>query len=322
MRSPRSSRRQVDTGIDVVSDGEISKISYATYIARPLRGLRRRHAARAGPGPGRVPALHGKARRRAGATAKYRRPRCIGEIARQGPRAAARGSRATCRAAVDAAKPVEAFMNAASPGVIALFQPNDYYKTQDAYLEALGRTRCGRVRGDRRRGLPAADRRARPRHGPSHDVPRTRARRVPRALAARHVEVLNHALRNVPAERVAHARLLGQLRGAAPPRRAARAAAAGRDRGEAAGRCSSKRRIRGTRTNGPCSGKQKVPDDKILDARRPRHDDELHRASGARGRAHPAASPTSSAASASWPARTADSGLSAASARWTRTSST
>ena len=40
--------KQVEVGIDVVSDGETSKISYATYIKDRLVGLRRRHAARAG----------------------------------------------------------------------------------------------------------------------------------------------------------------------------------------------------------------------------------------------------------------------------------
>ena len=72
-----------------------------------------------------------------GATAKYRRPRCVGEISLKdaGPLNEDLGN---FRKAVDAAKPAEAFMNAASPGVLALFQPNDHYASQDAYLEALG----------------------------------------------------------------------------------------------------------------------------------------------------------------------------------------
>ncbi len=45
-------RRQVASGVDVVSDGEMSKISYATYIKDRLTGFRWRYAARAGPGSG------------------------------------------------------------------------------------------------------------------------------------------------------------------------------------------------------------------------------------------------------------------------------
>ena len=49
-------RRQVEAGVDVVSDGEMSKISYATYIKDRAHRFRRRYAARAGAGPGRVSA--------------------------------------------------------------------------------------------------------------------------------------------------------------------------------------------------------------------------------------------------------------------------
>jgi 5-methyltetrahydropteroyltriglutamate--homocysteine methyltransferase len=41
------------------------------------------------------------------------------------------------RAAADAAMPVDAFLNAASPGVVASFLPNRYYPTHEAYVEAI-----------------------------------------------------------------------------------------------------------------------------------------------------------------------------------------
>ena len=71
-----------------------------------------------------------------GSTAKYRRPRCIGPVTVEHTEPLLTDLQ-NMRSAVKAAPPAEAFMNAASPGVIALFQPNDYYPTQDDYLIAL-----------------------------------------------------------------------------------------------------------------------------------------------------------------------------------------
>ena len=93
-------------------------------------------------------------------------------------------------------------MNAASPGVIALFQPNDYYPTQDAYLEALAEAMRTEYEAIVAAGfllqIDAPD------LGMGrHTMYRHRSvEEYPDALAALHVEVLNHALRNVPAERV------------------------------------------------------------------------------------------------------------------------
>src|SRR5205807_2560146 len=109
--------------------------SYATYIADRLTGF--------GGDTPREPGLDLiefprilKKLAETGATAKYRRPRCQGEIAVK-DMSWARTDIANMRAAIDAGRPVEGFMNAASPGVIALFQPNDYYPTQEVYLEAV-----------------------------------------------------------------------------------------------------------------------------------------------------------------------------------------
>ena len=227
-------RRQVETGVDVVSDGETNKISYATYIADRFAGFGGDTPREPGQDLVEFPRFMAKLAA-SGATAKYRRPRCVGEIALQGRRAAARRTSATSAAAVDAAQPAEAFMNAASPGVLALFQPNDYYPS-------AGRLPRGARRGD-------AARSTRPSSAPGfllqidapdlgmgrHTMYRNASVDEYLKAAARHVEVLNHALRNMPGRPHAHAHLLGQLRGPAPPRRPARAAAAGRDQGEAAG---------------------------------------------------------------------------------------
>ena len=135
-----------------------------------------------------------------GATAKYRRPRCIAAVAVKdlGPLTT---DLRNLQGAVAAAHPTAAFMNAASPGVIALFQPNDYYRTQDEYLEALAAALQAEYEGIVRAGIilqiDAPDLAM-----GRHTMYRDRSLEEFERLAARHIEVLNHALRNVPAERV------------------------------------------------------------------------------------------------------------------------
>jgi 5-methyltetrahydropteroyltriglutamate--homocysteine methyltransferase len=192
-------RRQVATGIDVVSDGEMSKISYATYIARRFSGFAGDTPREPGQDLVEFPGLLKKLAER-GATAKYRRPRCVGEVrpADEGP---LRADLANLRAAAAASRPVEAFMNAASPGVIALFQPNDYYRTQDDYLVALAEALRSEYEAIVAAGIVLQI--DAPDLGMGrHTMYRDRTTEEFERLAARHIEVLNHALRNVPADRV------------------------------------------------------------------------------------------------------------------------
>jgi 5-methyltetrahydropteroyltriglutamate--homocysteine methyltransferase len=128
-------RRQVAAGVDVVSDGEMSKISYATYIADRFTGFAGDTPRQPGQDLVEFPRLLEKLAK-LGSTAKYRRPRCVGEIRVKDTRPLQEDLR-NFDLAVRAEKPVEAFLNAAAPGVLALFQPNDFYPTADAYLEAL-----------------------------------------------------------------------------------------------------------------------------------------------------------------------------------------
>jgi len=192
-------RRQVGIGIDVVSDGETSKISYATYIARRLSGFDGDTPREPGQDLVEFPGLLRKLAER-GATAKYRRPRCVAAVAVKdlGPLTT---DLRNLQGAVAAAHPSAAFMNAASPGVIALFQPNDYYRTQDEYLEALAAALQAEYEGIVRAGIllqiDAPDLAM-----GRHTMYRDRSLEEFERLAARHIEVLNHALRNVPPERV------------------------------------------------------------------------------------------------------------------------
>ena len=192
-------RRQVSAGIDVVSDGEMSKISYATYIAERLAGFGGDTPREPGQDLVEFPGLLKKLADR-GSTAKYRRPRCIGEITVKNM-APLQDDLNNMRAAVTAAGPTEAFMNAASPGVVALFQPNDFYRTQDEYLTALAEalrveyetiTQAGIILQIDAPDLAMG----------RHTMYRDRTTEEFEALAARHIEVLNHALRNLPADRV------------------------------------------------------------------------------------------------------------------------
>ena len=192
-------RKQVEAGIDLVSDGEMSKISYATYIADRLTGF--------GGDTPREPGLDLiefprilKKLAETGATAKYRRPRCQGEIAVK-DMSLARTDIDNMTAAIAGSHPVEGFMNAASPGVIALFQPNDYYPTQDAYLEAVAEAMRSEYEEIVAAGIVLQI--DAPDLGMGrHTMYKDRTETDYLSLAARHIEVLNHALRNVPSDRV------------------------------------------------------------------------------------------------------------------------
>jgi 5-methyltetrahydropteroyltriglutamate--homocysteine methyltransferase len=192
-------RRQVAVGIDVVSDGEMSKISYATYIARRFSGFAGDTPREPGQDLVEFPGLLTKLAER-GSTAKYRRPRCVGEV-RLTNEAPLQADLRNLLAAARKARPVEAFMNAASPGVIALFQPNDYYRTQDDYLAALAEALRSEYEVIAAAGIilqiDAPDLAM-----GRHTMYRNRSLEEFDSLAAQHIEVLNHALRNVPADRV------------------------------------------------------------------------------------------------------------------------
>jgi 5-methyltetrahydropteroyltriglutamate--homocysteine methyltransferase len=129
-------RSQVDAGIDVVNDGEASKVGYSTYITERLTGF---------GGKGRMVTIqevrdYPEWARASGfdSTAELiATPACIGDItyANAEPLQA---DLENLRAAADAASPHDVFMSAASPGVIALFLENQHYPSREDYLRALG----------------------------------------------------------------------------------------------------------------------------------------------------------------------------------------
>jgi len=131
-------KRQVDIGIDTVSDGETSKINYATYVRNRLTGF----ADEGSTEPARphldlapFPELRRKMVLLTGSR-RSKRVACIGPITYCGQADLAEDV-ANMKAAVAGAAPVDAFLNAASPGVVASFLPNRYYPSHEAYIEAV-----------------------------------------------------------------------------------------------------------------------------------------------------------------------------------------
>ena len=128
--------RQRACGIDVASDGEQSKPSYATYIKDRLSGFSGHSKALRGADLDEFPGYLAKLMSRRAGAVKLARPCCTGPVAVK-DRAPLEAALRHFRAALDSAGIDEGFMNAASPGVIAVFQPDQHYGSDVAYLEAL-----------------------------------------------------------------------------------------------------------------------------------------------------------------------------------------
>ena len=128
--------RQRASGVDVVSDGEQSKPSYATYIKDRLSGFSGHGKAMRGADLDEFPQYLARLMSRRGGAIKLARPCCTGPITVT-DRAPLAADLRRFRAALDAAGIEQGFLNAASPGVIAVFQPDLYYRSPERYLGAL-----------------------------------------------------------------------------------------------------------------------------------------------------------------------------------------
>jgi 5-methyltetrahydropteroyltriglutamate--homocysteine methyltransferase len=195
----RTVGKQVAAGVDIVSDGETSKISYATYVKDRYTGFD-------GDSPRNAPAdlkLFPKFLERLandGGTPKYARPMCVGEVRAKG-QGELRKDIANLRAAMAEHGAGRGFMNAASPGVISLFLQNAHYKTREAYLAALADAMKEEYETIVAAGLDLqldCPDLALSRHMLFNDLSDAEFVKV----AASHVEALNHALRDVPPDRV------------------------------------------------------------------------------------------------------------------------
>jgi 5-methyltetrahydropteroyltriglutamate--homocysteine methyltransferase len=192
-------RRQAETGVDLVNDGEMSKPSYATYIKDRLSGF-------GGSGntfvyqdihefprlEARVFGDPGRARRKT--------PACNAAIGvRDGE--APRVDTENLKAALGGVKAAGGFMSAASPGVIGLFFRNDFYPSQEKYLEAIAEAMRHEYETVAEAGfvlqIDCPDL-AMGRHIQYADLSLAEFRK----RAGLHVAALNHALANIPAEQL------------------------------------------------------------------------------------------------------------------------
>ena len=192
-------RRQVEAGVDIVSDGETSKISYATYVKDRYTGF-------SGDSPRNAPAdlkqfpsfLERLAN--SGGTPQYARPMCTGEVTSKG-HGELQADIDNLKAGMAAHGATRGFMNAASPGVISLFLQNQHYATREAYLAALAdamKEEYETIVGaglDLQLDCPDL---ALSRHMLFADLSDDEFVKI----AAMHVEALNHALREIDPARV------------------------------------------------------------------------------------------------------------------------
>jgi 5-methyltetrahydropteroyltriglutamate--homocysteine methyltransferase len=131
--------QQVACGVDIISDGEMSKASYATYIRHRVEGIQPDpRAAEKGRDImiGRDLLAHpdfGQTRRNFSATPF---PGCVGPL-KYKDRSALDRDLAHLKAAVAKSKPADVFMTAPSPGILTRFIINLHYPSEDAYVEAL-----------------------------------------------------------------------------------------------------------------------------------------------------------------------------------------
>ncbi len=183
--------------MDSVSDGEMSKITYTTYITHRLSGFAGAHGRRIPKDLQEYPEYLDQCVR-AGIAPVVRRPSCVSEVSLKDPEPL-RKDLANLAAAVAESKPMEAFMTAPSPGVAALFMLNEYYPSEEAYLEVLAEVLREEYEAIHQAGFTLQIDCPDLAFG-RHIVFSDESPGAFRKVATRNVEALNHATANIPAE--------------------------------------------------------------------------------------------------------------------------
>ena len=189
-------RKQVYAGVDVVSDGEQGKVGYSTYVRHRLTGFGGESSVTIRSDWADFPEATARMRQSPGVS----RPACDGPIEWK-DREAAQVDIANLKAAVEGVITEDVFMTAASPGVIAHFLPNQYYPTREAYLARLADVMKEEYTSICQAGfILQVD---------CPDLAMGRHLRTPEVTTEEHlkiaegnIEALNHALSDVPADRV------------------------------------------------------------------------------------------------------------------------
>jgi 5-methyltetrahydropteroyltriglutamate--homocysteine methyltransferase len=193
-----SVHQQIDVGIDVVNDGEMSKVSYSTYVNARLTGFEGHvHVPRRPrPDAAAFPRYAEWNAQQQQGPARIKRFACMGPVTYVGQQQL-QTDIDNLRAALADSPSTEAFMTAASPGVIAQFQPNQYYPNDVDYIQALAEAMREEYEAICNAGfilqldcpdLTGLSRAAQP-------------GQVPADLTLR-IEALNHAVARIPADRM------------------------------------------------------------------------------------------------------------------------
>ena len=192
-------KKQVDSGVDIVSDGETSKISYATYVKDRYNGF-------SGDSPRNPPAdlklFPSFLKRLAddGGTPTYARPMCTDRVSSKG-QVDLNKDIFNLKTAMKICNVSRGFMNAASPGVISLFLQNQFYSSREEYLAALAdvmKTEYETITGSGLYLQLDCPDLALSRHMLFNDLSDDEFLKI----AELHIETLNYALRDIPEEKV------------------------------------------------------------------------------------------------------------------------
>jgi 5-methyltetrahydropteroyltriglutamate--homocysteine methyltransferase len=201
--------RQVAAGIDSVCDGELGKISYTFYVRHRLSGIAAVRGGDSDSPPQTAahrdlldhPDYMERLNQARGGTSWFSReavPCCTGPVAHS-DRRPLETDLANLAAACAAGQPAEAFMNAASPGVLTKFVPNRYYQDEDAYVEALANALKEEYQAIAKAGfilqIDAPDLGS-ARHNQYQHLSDAEFLRI----AERNIAALNHATANIPPE--------------------------------------------------------------------------------------------------------------------------
>ncbi|MBI3801266.1 MAG: cobalamin-independent methionine synthase II family protein [Deltaproteobacteria bacterium] len=189
-------RKQIECGVDIVNDGEAGKVGYSTYVKDRLTGFE----GHATPVRGADLLQFPEYARRMTRAPRMQRPACTGPIVYKDKEGMWQDIE-NFTTALQGVEPEETFLSAASPGVISLFLKNDYYPNHEAYVTALAEAMKEEYDAIHQAGFLL-----------QVDCPDlAMGRHIQFASASLeefrrnvelHIEVLNHALADIPPERM------------------------------------------------------------------------------------------------------------------------
>ena len=192
-------KKQINLGIDFISDGEMSKISYATYVKDRIDGFSGESERKAPQDLDDFPSFKERIAR-SGGTPTYTRPCCTHELKIKDALSLTKDIN-NFKSALEENNHKQAFMNAASPGVISAFLPNKFYKDDDEYLDALSNIMAAEyeeiVSNDINLQLDCPDL-ALARHMTFKDLSEIEFLK----RAEKQIEFLNHSIKKIPSSKI------------------------------------------------------------------------------------------------------------------------